>query len=427
MGELRQEFLKQAISNLEILQKESLADFDKPFSEDFLRRFFRQLHTIKGTSNTFNLINLAKLAHEIESLIQAIQNNQIEQNKQTITALQSSFKHLSNLIHNYQNAQEISLKDDFIEQIKALLPDSKQTDSKDFFDSQIPENLLEKLSINEKDSLFQAIQKGNFFYLLETVFNLLTFYEDFKSFKQILNDNGEVIAVSPNISQKPEQEINFQVFFVSNLDKENLVKLIEDYSVRIEFKSVFPNIDFSDDLAGTIERLITIGEKNAKTLKKNVSFETSLDEVNFPAEKLILLHEIASHLLHNAIDHALESTEHRIGNGKHPIAKIKISIAELENELLFEIEDDGKGLDLEKITHLARQKNLITDNQILNEEEAIKLIFTQGFSTSENVTHISGRGVGLDAVRDLVEKAQGRIEVKTQTGKGTTFSVYLPK
>jgi two-component system chemotaxis sensor kinase CheA len=140
-----------------------------------------------------------------------------------------------------------------------------------------------------------------------------------------------------------------------------------------------------------------------------------------------LLNEIASHLIHNAIDHGIETIEKRTQNGKNPIAKIEINLSTAENILLFQIKDDGKGLDLEKITNRAKEKGLIAENQTLDEKEAIELIFTQGFSTSPTVSEISGRGVGLDAVNDLVESSGGRIEVETKLGKGTIFSVYLPQ
>ncbi|MEK7723959.1 MAG: ATP-binding protein, partial [Acidobacteriota bacterium] len=299
--------------------------------------------------------------------------------------------------------------------------------SNDLFIFQIPPHILSKLSITEKDALNLAIQKGNFFYLLKVSFALQTFYEDFKSYKETLNLNGEVIAVASTPNNNPTEEVNFLTFFVSNLGKAEIEKLISLHSAQIDFENESPKKNLPENLGEVLINLVNYGKKTAQFLNKTITFETNFAEVQIPTKQIILLNEVASHLLHNAIDHAIEPLEERILIGKNPIAKIKISLEKLESEILFEIEDDGSGIDIEKIIAIAKEKGLVSDDEKFTEKEAFELIFSQGFSTNKTVSEISGRGVGLDAVKDLVEKSNGRIEVKTKDGFGSTFSVYLPQ
>jgi two-component system chemotaxis sensor kinase CheA len=425
MGELRQEFLKQTVSNLESLQREFQSFSEINLSNDFLQRFFRALHTIKGTAKTFDVIHLSQLAHEIENLVQAIQANQIDQNEATEEVFYESFAQLLKMTRNYQNRKQTSLPIDFIEHLQIMIPNKKFSD--DLFILQIPPRIISKLSLIEKDALNFAIQKGKTFYFLKISFALLTFYEDFKTFKELLNTNGEVIAVASDTNKNPDQEVNFQFFFVSDLEKDSLEKLIADYCAKIEFENAPLLGNIGNSLAEVLENLVKYGKKTAQFLNKAVAFETSFSPAKISDKHLILLNEIASQLLHNAIDHGIESVEERTSNGKNPTAKIKINFENLENEFLFEIEDDGAGIDIEKILAKAKEKGLLDENGNSGKEEAIEAIFSQGFSTSETVSQISGRGVGLDAVKDLVEGSGGRIEVKTNDGFGSTFSVYLPQ
>lgn len=425
MGELRQEFLKQTVSNLESLQGEFHSLAEVSLSDDFLQRFFRTLHTIKGTAKTFDVIHLSQLAHEIENLVQAIQASQIDQNEATEEVFYESFAQLLRMTRNYQSRKQTSLPIDFIEHLQIMIPNKKFSD--DLFIFQIPPRIISKLSLHEKDALNLAIQKGKTFYLLKASFALLTFYEDFKTFKEILSTNGEVIAVASDANKNPNQEVNFQFFFISDLEKEGVENLIKNNHAKIDFENAPPLGNIGSNLAEVLENLVKYGKKTSQFLNKAVSFETNFSPVQISDKHLILLNEVASHLLHNAIDHGIESVEERALNGKSPTAKIKINFESLKTEFLFEIEDDGAGIDIAKILAKAKEKGLLDGNGNSGEKEAIEAIFSQGFSTSETVSQISGRGVGLDAVKDLVEKSGGRIEVKTKDGFGSTFSVYLPQ
>lgn len=424
MGELRQEFLKQTISNLQTFQSEAFGK--NSLSDDFLRSFFRQLHTIKGTSNTFDLNNLARLAHEIENLLQSLQNNEISQNSETTLAFQNGLTHLLNLANDYQMRRETVFPQEFADNLRELLP-TKTEFPRDSIDYQIPHKFLSQLSNQEKSNLSRALQNRKILYLIEVFFELNIFDQEFKRFKQILDENGEVIAFAHAASENFLATIGFQVFLVSALSKAKIEEITSDFCTKIEFENSPKPKHFANNLEGLLANLVIEGEKISNILNKELSFETSFEQVKVSNKTLLLLSEIASHLIRNAIDHAIEPATERVENGKNLNALIKITISNTDNQILLQIADDGRGIDIEKITQLAKDKNLIPTDQTLNQKEAIELIFLPNFSTSKIVSEISGRGVGLDAVKDLIEKADGKIEVQTTIGNGSIFQVYLPK
>jgi two-component system chemotaxis sensor kinase CheA len=131
------------------------------------------------------------------------------------------------------------------------------------------------------------------------------------------------------------------------------------------------------------------------------------------------------HIVRNAIDHGVESPEVRLGAGKGPVAKIRLSASHEGGQIVVQVSDDGKGLDRAKIVKKARERNLVPDGN-LTEADIVDLIFSPGFSTAEEITTVSGRGVGMDVVRKHVEKLRGRVDVVSTSGKGTKFIIRLP-
>lgn len=134
------------------------------------------------------------------------------------------------------------------------------------------------------------------------------------------------------------------------------------------------------------------------------------------------------HLLRNAIDHGLEPSEERTAANKPPKGKVSIAVRRLRDRVVFELSDDGRGIDVERVKVLVVERGLLTRDQVaaLTERETLMLVCLPGFSTAADVTDISGRGVGMDAVRRAVEQVGGTLEIETKTGRGTSFRLSLP-
>ncbi len=140
------------------------------------------------------------------------------------------------------------------------------------------------------------------------------------------------------------------------------------------------------------------------------------------------LYEPLLHLIRNAIDHGLETAEERLAAGKPAEGLLQIKAIRDRNQVIIEVKDDGRGIDLEKIKAKAIQKGYITEKDARNmsEQELYEFLFYPGFTTASETTLVSGRGVGLDAVKSQIEKAKGDIRMHTELGKGTTFSIRVP-
>ncbi len=134
------------------------------------------------------------------------------------------------------------------------------------------------------------------------------------------------------------------------------------------------------------------------------------------------------HLIRNALDHGIEQAKVRKHANKPIKGTLRITASHQENQVVLTIEDDGAGIDPQKVKQSAIQKGLITAQEAegMTEQELIELIFQPGFSTAKTVSDISGRGVGMDIVRSHIEKLHGLIDVETRLGKGTTFTIKLP-
>lgn len=130
------------------------------------------------------------------------------------------------------------------------------------------------------------------------------------------------------------------------------------------------------------------------------------------------------HLIRNAADHGIEPVEERIKNGKSPKGTIKLMAYQEGNKAVIRVEDDGRGLNAEKIRKKAKSIGIDTDG--MTDSDVKNLIFMQGFSTSEKVTDVSGRGVGMDVVKTKVSSLGGTIDVISEVGKGTSFVIRLP-
>jgi len=131
-------------------------------------------------------------------------------------------------------------------------------------------------------------------------------------------------------------------------------------------------------------------------------------------------------MVRNSADHGIESMEERVQAGKNPVGRIGLKAYHQAGYITIEVSDDGRGLDRERILHKARQKGLVSETAELTDREVFNLIFEPGFSTADQVTDISGRGVGMDVVRKHVQKMRGRIDIQSKKGAGTTFFIKLP-
>lgn len=166
----------------------------------------------------------------------------------------------------------------------------------------------------------------------------------------------------------------------------------------------------------------------ARQLGKNVELILEGEDTELDKTMIEELGDPLIHLVRNAVDHGLESPAERSAAGKPETAKVRLSAQQVGDHIVLEISDDGRGMKPDVLKQKAVDKGLIDADTAANMDDrhALHLVFLPGFSTKDQVSNFSGRGVGMDVVKTNIQKLNGRIEIRSVIGQGTTFSISLP-
>jgi two-component system, chemotaxis family, sensor kinase CheA len=248
---------------------------------------------------------------------------------------------------------------------------------------------------------------------------------DITKLDSLMNIVGELVLVKTSVQSISEQLKAEQGFtgLAVDLFKESRNferKLNELQSGIMEVRMV--------PLGQNFEKLSRMIRKLSRSSGKDVDLRISGAETEL--DKLIVedLADPLMHILRNAIDHGLETPDQRIAAGKPPTGVISMSAYQKGNHVVIEITDDGRGLNIERIRKTAVKRGLVQKEylQDMTHRDMMNLLFIPGFSTSEGVTEISGRGVGLDVVKTNIANLSGMIDVNSEAGNGTRFTITLP-
>jgi len=166
----------------------------------------------------------------------------------------------------------------------------------------------------------------------------------------------------------------------------------------------------------------------AQRCGKQVELVISGQDTDLDKSLLDAIAEPLTHIVRNAVSHGIEDSSERVRRGKPEVGKIRLDAYHQANQLVVEVSDDGGGIEIEKVKARGIKNGLVTaaDAERMSSSEILDLIFRPGFSTAEEITEISGRGVGLDVVRSVLHRLKGTVELETQTGQGTKFRLKLP-
>ncbi len=221
---------------------------------------------------------------------------------------------------------------------------------------------------------------------------------------QSVGESEETVSGSGN-------NINLGLDELNQLTREiqDSVMAIRAQPVKPVFQRMSRIVREIGDMVGKTVRLVTEGE-------------------NTEVDKTVIdkLAEPLTHMIRNSVDHGLEDAETRKAAGKDPAGMVKLSAKHRSGRIVIEIEDDGAGINRERVKGKAIENGLITSDSNLSDEEIDNLIFHPGFSTAEKLSDISGRGVGMDVVKKSIQSLGGRISIHSTPGKGSIFSMSLP-
>ena len=292
-----------------------------------------------------------------------------------LTALKRDLHSLKGLVEVYG----FSTASEQIHELETILAGNELSDCRQEF--------IDKLSIAE--SLFKEYVKD-----LEELL-ALDQTDDFKLYSKSKVERIRSIASKLN---DPALSLS-----LSDLDKFPIERLLKKYR------------DYTDQILSKM-----------KEKKAQLNFDRQADELTY--EEVKQIDPALIHILRNSVDHGMEPSSDRLDQSKSEVGSISLSAKRLEGFLTFEISDDGKGIDPDVLSKKAVEKGVWTEDQMMkaSKDDKINLIFAPSFSSKDDVSEISGRGVGMDAVKDLVEQMGGSIHVFTELGKGTRFTLKIP-
>ncbi|WGS65859.1 chemotaxis protein CheA [Marinitoga aeolica] len=241
---------------------------------------------------------------------------------------------------------------------------------------------------------------------------------DIKKINNIMNLVGELITIK-NTSSFLLKEL-YKISPVLYKEYSMIFSNLDKISVNLQEQILSLKMVPIKELLYRYKRLI---RELAKEKNKKISYEISGENIELDRILLENLSDPLTHLIRNAIDHGIETIEERKKLGKNEEGLIKTNVYYESGYVYIEVIDDGRGIDSEKIRKKAKELGLNTEK---SDEEIINYIFEPGFSTAEEVTEISGRGVGMDVVKNNIEKLNGKIFIETKKGQGTKITLKIP-
>lgn len=410
MDELIRDFVVEARETLEGLDEKFVQLEQEPNNRELINEIFRAVHTIKGASGFLGFQNLVNLSHNLENLLKKIRDNEMEITPERIDLILEATNLLKELIGEVSSSGKD--EKDITGIVEKLKTDLEGSDRKK---KEQKEESLKKEDAGQLDA--KPSQEPH---MQETTIRV-----DIDRLDNVFNLVGEVVLgrnrlqrIVDRITLKYETDQEVQQLAES---MESLSSVISELQSAVMKTRMQPVKKIFNKFPSMIR---TIARSRGKEVNLHISGEqTEVDKsvIEHLADPLI-------HLLRNAIDHGIEQKEERLKAGKPPEGNIYLRAFQEGNSIVIEVEDDGRGIDRDRVLNKAIEKGLVTETDAmgLSDEEIIGFIFYPGFSTMDRATDLSGRGVGMDVVKENLTKINGNIKLHTIKGKGTVFSISLP-
>jgi len=402
MDDLREEFIAETRETLEILAGQLVQWEKDPSDKSLIDSAFRFVHTVKGSCGFLDLPRLLRLSHAAEELLSNARDEQIVVSSDMVTAVLAVIDRISELTEALESGEPVFDNDaTLIDAMLAFLPD-KGTPA-------IPAAAIRQL---HQDEPGEAIDEAASASKTRTVRVSLTLLD------KLMNGISDLVLARNEVSRQlrrvgSDNEIDQAFGRLSSTVAE-----MRDAIGMMRMQHI-------DRLFSTLPRLL---RDICIELGKQIELTVEGSEVEVDREMVEALRDPLTHILRNAADHGIEDPEQRRSVGKDPVGHIRVVARQSGNQILIEISDDGRGIDVEKLGQRAIARKLLTSSQWQNMPERAKLetIFAPGLSTAEAVTSISGRGVGMDVVKTNLEKLGCSVEVSSRPGRGTVVSISIP-
>ncbi len=461
MAEIITEFITEAEESLEHIDPLFVELEAKTYDREILNEIFRSMHTIKGAAGFLGFQNIVDVAHRSENILKKLRDGEMTVSTSLMDTILKSvdmirllLRHIklndgmeedtSLLLRELDEALNVSQSSTAAETINTEALSSAATSAQDTADG-FDINDIESIQANmhkETDKIEESVKSETVIQPLPSKSAVISAPEG-SSGATAVKDVAQTLRVDVNRVDKV-MDLTGEIVLVRNRLL-NIANYLENkYSEDNHVENLLSTVSFLDlvtsdmqlavmkmrmqplkKVFGKFPRLV---RDMAVSLDKDIELEISGEDTE--VDRFVIEHigDPMVHIIRNSIDHGIESMEERRRKGKSAKGRLSISAFQQGNQIVIDVSDDGKGIDVEKVKRKAVEKGIVTDEDTLRmtEENAINLIFMPGFSTADVATNLSGRGVGMDVVKTNILKLNGYVDVVTKKDAGSTFRISIP-
>ncbi len=458
--ELLSGFVAEALEHLESIEVNTLLLEDNPLDQEALNAVFRPFHTIKGVSGFLNLMEINHFAHQLENLLDQARSGSLVIDSVAIDVILAGVDQLRQMINESQSAAaerrplvtfDLSELEARIEEvISGAGGEAEEAGEQEpeeepapplgeiLVDEGVPPEAVEEALTKQKEGTQRPIGE-------------ILVHEGAAKPAQVAGALKAQKAMSQPAKGPAVQEVK-----IDTVKLDNLLDMVGELVIAGSMVRANPNVQTISDrklmadlgqlsrittelqkttmsmrmvpIKQTFQKMVRVVRDTAKKRGRKVSLALEGEGTEIDRNMVEKFYDPLMHMVRNSVDHGIEEAEERKAAGKPADGTVVLAAYHKGGNVCIEIRDDGKGLDREKIIGKALENEIITeaDLETMSEDEAYHLIFKAGFSTAEVVTEISGRGVGMDVVQRAIGELRGKVEISTEMGKGTTFTIALP-
>jgi two-component system chemotaxis sensor kinase CheA len=392
--DLVREFLLESHENLDRLDGEVLRLETDPGDAEALASIFRTIHTIKGTCGFLGFSRLERIAHSGESLLARVRDGQLALHRPVVDALLAVVDVIRAQLAQIEATGEEGADDDSA--LLDLLARAQQQDDPGPAVSGQPPAGADPGESRVVDSSVRV---------------------DVGVLDQLVNLVGELVLARNQLLEVTGDRADAPL--AASAQRVNLI------TAELQERLMMTRMQPVGSAWGRFPRVV---RELAQVCGKQVRIQMTGQDTGLDRTVIDAIKDPLSHLLRNAIDHGIEPTEARRAAGKPAEGRLSLHAYHEGGQVNIEVRDDGAGLDLARIKRRALERGLISEDEAdrMLDHEAADLVFTPGFSTSESLTHVSGRGVGMDVVRSNIERIGGTVGIDSSPGSGTTVRIRIP-
>ncbi len=418
-----EDFVTESKEHLTAIENTLLDLEADPKNSEYLNLIFRGCHTIKGIAGFLELIDIQELAHNVENLMDRARQNTLTLDQVKIDILLESIDVLSefiSIVEEFIGTEVYRVPKNFAPVMIRL---TNALEGKDVVVDHVesPKPIADtgiqttEVSGTEPAKKTSVKKSGGVDETVRVPIGRLD---------QLIDAIGEAVIAQSMISADPvmtDGHLAHENSDVIELQKkvasvDQIMRQIQELSMSLRTISIKP----------TFQKMARLVRDFSKKSGKNIQFVMEGEDTELDKSVVESIADPLMHMIRNSVDHGIEPPEKRKKMGKIEPAQVVLRAFQAAGNINIEIEDNGGGLDVEKLRAKALSQGLIHEHELHSDSDIQQLIFHPGFSTADKITDISGRGVGMDVVRRNIEKSRGSIETRSEKGIGTTFIIKLP-